>query len=77
MKDKVEPEMITKWIDKLEPLLEEVEPKTSQASEFLENAKAYVRDSRHFMENGELVLSFEAMVWAWSIFELCKNLEIF
>ena len=75
--DRVEPEEITKWLDKLEPMLENVEVINQKGESFLQNAKAYVSDSRHFLEQGNLVKSFEAMIWAWSIFELCQELEIF
>ena len=75
--DRIEPGEITKWLDKLEPMLENVEVINQNGESFLQNAKAYVSDSRHFLEQGNLVKSFEAMIWAWSIFELCQELEIF
>ncbi|MFQ6009514.1 MAG: DUF357 domain-containing protein [Candidatus Aenigmatarchaeota archaeon] len=77
MEDKIEPQEITRWLEKLEPLLEKIEVVDSRGEAQLQNLKAYVSDSRHFLENSNLVKSFEAMVWAWAIFELCKELEIF
>ena len=75
--DKIEPQEITKWLEKLEPMLDQIEVDGSKGEAMLQNMRAYVDDSRHFLENGKLVKSFEAMVWAWAIMELCQELEIF
>jgi len=74
MNDKVTIEEIEKWRGKLEPLVKNI---VSDNSEMLINMKAYVSDSKHFQKNGDLVRSFEAIVWAWSIYEICTNLGIF
>jgi len=68
--DRIEPEEITKWLDKLEPMLENVEVVNQRGESFLQNAKAYVSDSRHFLEQGNLVKSFEAMIWASFLSEI-------
>ena len=42
----------------------------------MENLKAYISDSKHFFENGDLVRSFEAIVFAWGIWETLLNLGL-
>ena len=37
---------------------------------FLRNIDAYISDSAHFMEKGDLIRSFEAIVWAWAWLEI-------
>ncbi len=77
MKDKIDKRDIESLISKLKPLIEKVDLKGEKAKEMFENMKAYLEDSKYFMKTGDLVRSFEAIVWAWSIFELCENLKIF
>jgi len=38
--------------------------------------KAYISDSKHFLKEGDYVRSFEAIVWAWAIYEICKELNV-
>lgn len=77
MREKVEIEEINKWLNKLEPLVDKIEVMDAKGEEMLTNMKAYISDSKHFMGTGDLVRSFEAIVWAWSIFELCQELGLF
>jgi len=37
---------------------------------FQENISAYIQDSRYFMQNGDLIRAFEAVVWAWAWMEI-------
>ena len=41
----------------------------------LANINAYVKDSAHFAEQGDLVRSFEAIVWAWAWLEIGTDLK--
>ncbi len=41
----------------------------------LQNIKAYREDSRHFFKRGDLVKSFECLIWAWALLESGKELE--
>lgn len=77
LNDKVTIEEIEKWLDKIEPLVEKIKINDKKGEEMLTNMKAYISDCKHFMEKGELVLSFEAVVWAWAILENCKELGVF
>ncbi len=37
---------------------------------FLDNIKAYISDSRYFMEKGDFVRAFECVIWAWAWLEI-------
>ncbi len=76
MHDHITKEEIEKWLAKLEPLVPRIEVHDPKGEAFLTNIRAYVADSRHFMENGDMVRSFEAMVWAWSLWETCAELGL-
>jgi hypothetical protein len=68
-------EEITKWTNKIGAELENLESYGTKGKEMLNNITAYVQDSRHFREKGDLVRSFEAIVWAWAWLEIGKDLE--
>lgn len=64
-------------IDKIEPLIDKIEVKDKKGEEMIENMKAYVSDSKHFLKNKNYLKSFEAIVWAWAILEICEELGVF
>ena len=66
--DRVTLEEIQKWQKKLEPMLPNLEE-----NEFTTNIKAYYSDSSHFLENGDYVRAFEAIVWAWAWYEIGRD----
>jgi len=70
-------EEIKEMTVKIEPLIEKIVVKDDRGQEMITNMKAYISDSKHFLENGNLVKSFEAIVWAWAILEICEELEVF
>ena len=70
-------EEIGQMTKKIEPLLEGIEVNSDKGEEMLTNMKAYISDSKHFLKAGNLVKSFEAIVWAWAILEICEELEVF
>ncbi len=55
-----------KWLDRADDLFVEI----SGDEHFLENISAYICDSRHFLEAGDLIRAFEAVVWAWAWMEI-------
>lgn len=61
---------IETWRMRLDDALEEATAETEQGSAFLENVHAYRSDTDHFETEGDLVRSFEAIVWAWSWLEI-------
>jgi hypothetical protein len=68
---------IVKMIEKIEPLIGRIEVKDDKGEEMLVNMKAYISDSKHFLGDGNYLKSFEAIVWAWAILEICEELDIF
>ena len=63
--------------EKIEPLIKSIEVKDEKGEEMFTNMKAYISDSKHFLKAGNEVKSFEAIVWAWAILEICEELEVF
>ena len=55
-----------KWLKKAEELFSRV----SGEEQFLENVSAYLQDSRYFLNEGDLIRAFEAVVWAWAWLEI-------
>jgi hypothetical protein len=35
-----------------------------------ENIIAYIKDSEYFLAKGELIKAFEAIIWAWALYEI-------
>jgi hypothetical protein len=68
---------IVKMIEKIEPLLDKIEVKDEKGEEMMENMKAYISDSKHFLKNKNYLKSFEAIVFAWAILEICEELGVF
>jgi hypothetical protein len=64
-------------IKKIEPLIDKIEAKDDKGEEMLENMKAYISDSKHFLERKNYLKAFEAIVWAWAILEICEELGVF
>jgi hypothetical protein len=65
---------IGKWTGRIEKEMKGVKPRNQESERFLSNIRAYVKDSKYFLEKGDLVRSFEAIVWAWSWIEILKEL---
>lgn len=70
-------EEIEKMTKKIEPLIERIKVEDDKGEEMLTNIKAYISDSKHFLKAGNEVKSFECIVWAWAILEICEELEVF
>ena len=77
MRDKVTIEEINKWTEKMEKIVNDIEVIDSRGELMLTNLRAYISDSKHFLGQGDYVRSFEAIVWAWAIFEICVDLDVF
>ena len=65
---------IEKWSKKLDNSLLDVHALDGHGAKMLENIRAYRRDSNHFSECGDLVKSFECLIWAWAILEIGREL---
>ena len=69
MRTEIPVEEINKWLGKIEEILPDVKGNDNRAEEFLKNINAYAFDCRHFLEKGDLVNSFEAIIYAWGWLE--------
>jgi len=76
MIDRIPREEIEKWLNKLKKELETAKAVNKKGKEFLENINAYLYDCEHFLKNGDYVLSFESITWAWSYWTIDKDLEL-
>jgi len=76
MKDRISRKEIDKWLVRLKKELENVKVNGKRGKEFLDNINAYAYDCEHFLKNGDYVLSFEAIIWAWSYYEIGKDLKL-
>ena len=74
MKDRIPREEIEKWLKKLKKELNNVKATNKKGKEFLDNINAYVYDCEHFLKNGEYLLSFESITWAWSYYTIGKDI---
>jgi hypothetical protein len=75
--DRISKQEIEKWRSKINEVINEIKPVDKKSEEMLKNMKAYVSDSNFFEEKGDLVRSFESILWAWAIFEICQELKLF
>ena len=67
---------IGKWTGKIEKEVKKAKPEDKDKEHFLSNVNAYIEDSKYFLEKGDLIRSFEAIVWAWSWLQILKELGI-
>ncbi len=67
-----------KMLAKLENEMQHIQfDKSNKAlREEIENIKAYISDCRHFLDKSDLVKAFEAIVFAWGIFEALSNMHL-
>jgi len=75
--DKISLEEIRKWQDKLKPVVKDLTPTDEKSEHYFTNIKAYLSDSEHFIEKGDYVRAFEAVVWAWAWYEIGQNEGLF
>ncbi|MBA7606577.1 hypothetical protein ES703_13727 [subsurface metagenome] len=68
-------EEIKKWTSKLDGALSAARARSEQGEKMFSNIKAYRGDSEHFLKQGDLIKSFECLIWAWSLLEICKELK--
>jgi hypothetical protein len=66
-----------KMIEKIEPMINKIDVVGDKGEEMLENTKAYVSDSKHFLNEKDFVRAFESVVFAYGILETCEELGIF
>lgn len=69
-----------KWLEKLREEIKHVKLTKKldkkAMSEVLENIHAYISDCEHFLKKNDLPNAFEAIVYAWGIYETCLRLDL-
>ncbi len=65
-----------KWLLKAEEAMEMVSARGDEGERFLANIAAYLSDCQYFLEKGDLIRAFEAVIWAWAWIEIGEDLSI-
>lgn len=65
-----------KWLAKLEEKEKTVRALDPRSKPELENMRAYIKDTYHFIEKEDWVRAFEACVYAWGILETLEHLNL-
>lgn len=65
-----------KWLLKAKEKRAKLKLLDKSKHDMIKNIDAYISDSQHFMKKGDLVRSFEAVIWCWSWIEILEQLEI-
>lgn len=65
-----------KWLKKIMEERKRVSLADTDRQEFLKNMDAYISDSQHFLKQGNLIEAFEAVIWAWAIMSIGKDIGI-
>lgn len=65
-----------KWLSKIREDAKKIELLDSSRQDMVRNIYAYISDCEHFIERGNYVLAFEAVVWAWSWLEILERLGV-
>ena len=65
-----------KWLGKIRG--KKIIPKenSKEVREQITNIKAYISDCKYFLDNGDLVRAFEAVIYAWAILETLERLHM-
>ena len=79
LEDRLREETV-KWLERLVKETKEI-TKTGKIEDSLvdnsiENIFAYIKDCRHFLEKNDYINAFEAIVYAWGIYETCLRLGV-
>lgn len=67
---------IRKWTTKLDQALSVGHAIDERGKKMLGNIRAYREDSKHFRERGDLIKSFECLIWAWALLEVGRELGL-
>jgi hypothetical protein len=76
MSQDIEPDLrneTVKWLQRAEQLFSKISNKDDR---FGENIAAYISDSHHFLDNGDLIRAFEAVIWAWAWMEIGQEMGL-
>ena len=65
-----------KWLLRAQEAMDAVSAQGVGGARFSANIEAYISDSRYFLEKGDLIRAFEAVIWAWAWIEISQDLGI-
>ncbi len=63
-----------KWLKALIEKTKNIKLVDEKAKDWIINIDAYKKDCKHFLEKGDMVRAFEAVIYAYGIYETCLNL---
>lgn len=66
---------IEKWSKRLDEEIPKMSRSDEKGAKLMENIQAYRGDSNYFLERGDLVKSFECLIWAWALLETGRELR--
>ena len=76
VKNIIEKQEIDKWLSRIEGVHPRLSAGSEKGESILKNISAYISDSKHFLEEGDYVNSFEAVIWAWAWYEIGRDLGL-
>jgi len=65
-----------KWLRRAEEARERASPRGEEGEGFSANIDAYLSDCRYFLDQGDLIRGFEAVIWAWAWIEIGERVGI-
>ncbi len=65
-----------KWLSRAKEKRSKIKLLDKSGQDMIKNIDAYISDSQHFMKKGDLIRSFEAIVWAFAWLEILEQLKI-
>ena len=65
-----------KWLKVLEERVSKAKVVDKKAAEEIKNTKAYIHDSKHFLDKKDFVRAFEAVMYAYGIYEACFRMGL-
>ena len=65
-----------KWLKKIEEKTKDIKLADKKGSWAIENLKAYISDCKHFYKKEDFVRSFEAVVYAYGIYETALHSDL-
>ncbi len=65
-----------KWLERIEHERPKIVLVDKTKKDFLENIDAYIKDAKHFMDKGDFIRAFEAIIWAYSWLEIGERIGI-
>ena len=65
-----------KWLQKLEKKNIQSPSSKGEVHQHILNIQAYTSDCKHFLEKKDFIRAFEAIIYAWGIFETLERMGL-